>query len=304
LEARTTSKRLLEDNKTLREDLVNREQKSQQNYDRLKKDYDRLKADFDKATLEANQEVCLVVGGETKIFRDFVGFVNEHLLVESSELPRLIAGLSDRLEKSERTAPKQVQKTKEALFQIPINPNYEALLMEVVSQTPTPGAAALPNSSSFSGPPPSSPHYRNANQYQVAPTSNNPAPEPKKSTSFFQKIIDAILEEHPQLEQHQVYNIITDIKNANNKTLKGLTMNDILERVNYYVNKDATEGTECSICLTGIPIGILKKLECGHEFHKKCIDDWFSHKRECPNCRRYNVNKEEFPSLNMRPRAK
>ena len=42
---------------------------------------------------------------------------------------------------------------------------------------------------------------------------------------------------------------------------------------------------------------MLLKLQCGHDYHKKCIADWFKIKRECPECRSYEIEKEEFPAL-------
>ena len=38
-------------------------------------------------------------------------------------------------------------------------------------------------------------------------------------------------------------------------------------------------------------------LECNHRFHKKCINDWFREKHDCPQCRNYSLPKDDFPSL-------
>ena len=47
----------------------------------------------------------------------------------------------------------------------------------------------------------------------------------------------------------------------------------------------ASSDIECCICLEfyllNIPIIIL---ECGHFFHKDCIEEWFKKKRICPMC--------------------
>ena len=40
---------------------------------------------------------------------------------------------------------------------------------------------------------------------------------------------------------------------------------------------------ECSICLEGNPD--TKLLNCGHMFHKNCIDTWLKIKPVCPLCR-------------------
>lgn len=42
---------------------------------------------------------------------------------------------------------------------------------------------------------------------------------------------------------------------------------------------------ECAICCEDI-IQDRKVLRCKHEFHKKCIKEWFKYKRICPYCRR------------------
>lgn len=50
---------------------------------------------------------------------------------------------------------------------------------------------------------------------------------------------------------------------------------------------------ECAICYEKIQMNVyLRRLECNHEFHKKCIDKWLftqfkQHKQEftCPICR-------------------
>jgi len=39
----------------------------------------------------------------------------------------------------------------------------------------------------------------------------------------------------------------------------------------------------CTICLEPCFNGV--EIECGHIFHKKCIEKWTSLKQTCPNCR-------------------
>lgn len=41
---------------------------------------------------------------------------------------------------------------------------------------------------------------------------------------------------------------------------------------------------ECAICLDTL-YRDMKELECGHKFHKLCIDAWFSRGTTCPLCR-------------------
>lgn len=56
-----------------------------------------------------------------------------------------------------------------------------------------------------------------------------------------------------------------------------------LNVVNTYTEERKTN--VCSICLVETLINI-KKLPCGHEFHKHCIDSWLGRKNTCPNCRK------------------
>ena len=50
--------------------------------------------------------------------------------------------------------------------------------------------------------------------------------------------------------------------------------------------KQAEKEKDCSICLTKFQINEeIRRLPCLHIFHKKCIDQWLSNKRNCPYCR-------------------
>ena len=54
--------------------------------------------------------------------------------------------------------------------------------------------------------------------------------------------------------------------------------------VNTY-KKEEKKNNVCSICLVETLIN-KKKLQCGHEFHKHCINSWLGRKNTCPNCRK------------------
>ena len=47
------------------------------------------------------------------------------------------------------------------------------------------------------------------------------------------------------------------------------------------------ECNECPICLEELNINEIQKLECGHIFHKLCINEWGKKKPICPLCRKY-----------------
>lgn len=50
-----------------------------------------------------------------------------------------------------------------------------------------------------------------------------------------------------------------------------------------------TYGEECPICLEIFEelddVRLLCTLQCGHSYHKKCINDWLLKDTTCPNCR-------------------
>jgi hypothetical protein len=46
-----------------------------------------------------------------------------------------------------------------------------------------------------------------------------------------------------------------------------------------------SEPEHCTICIEGIEKNqYIKELPCKHTFHDKCIDEWLTKKKVCPNC--------------------
>mmetsp|Transcript_49729 Transcript_49729/g.115358 ORF Transcript_49729/g.115358 Transcript_49729/m.115358 type:complete len:283 (-) Transcript_49729:27-875(-) len=44
-------------------------------------------------------------------------------------------------------------------------------------------------------------------------------------------------------------------------------------------------GASCSICLAEYqPATLLRKLPCGHSFHRRCVDKWLQRNKRCPLC--------------------
>lgn len=65
--------------------------------------------------------------------------------------------------------------------------------------------------------------------------------------------------------------------------------NDIKKLGKYQKIKpnDPTLNEDCSICLDKFNVGFYKRiLECGHSFHKKCVDKWLKTHTTCPICRK------------------
>jgi hypothetical protein len=67
-----------------------------------------------------------------------------------------------------------------------------------------------------------------------------------------------------------------------------------LKKIKYYRVKenDKVMDNDCSICLSCFSKNEYHRtLECGHVFHKKCIDKWFKcNHSDCPMCRTKVIN--------------
>jgi hypothetical protein len=59
------------------------------------------------------------------------------------------------------------------------------------------------------------------------------------------------------------------------------------------VSDTSSEENECIICYKGMLNGrTVKPLDCEHEFHEKCLAQWFKVKESCPICRKDPPNAE------------
>ena len=56
------------------------------------------------------------------------------------------------------------------------------------------------------------------------------------------------------------------------------------------VNREVKEAEECSICLEELDSMPLRILQCGHKFHRECVDIWLNRYYTCPYCREYEKN--------------
>jgi len=58
---------------------------------------------------------------------------------------------------------------------------------------------------------------------------------------------------------------------------------------------DHDQDAPCSICLSGFADGnVMRRLPCGHEFHRHCIDKWLRRNKRCPLCMNSIVEGSDF----------
>ena len=58
----------------------------------------------------------------------------------------------------------------------------------------------------------------------------------------------------------------------------------------YMKKKKNSFNDVCCICFGEFYKGeYMKKLNCNHEFHKKCLDEWLKVKNECPLCKKIGI---------------
>lgn len=68
----------------------------------------------------------------------------------------------------------------------------------------------------------------------------------------------------------------------------GLTLKTLLNNSNVYILKNSK--FECPICLyQNNSDHVIRRLNCTHEFHIYCIEQWLSNETTCPICRN-NLN--------------
>jgi len=69
---------------------------------------------------------------------------------------------------------------------------------------------------------------------------------------------------------------------------KGMTEKE-MEQFPINVHQKDSDGCEtCSVCITEVESGeTIRKLTCGHKFHKDCVDTWLNQNITCPVCKKF-----------------
>ena len=128
-EAKTTSKRLMDETKYLKTDIEQKLQKSVIYTDKLKKDIANNKSEIERNKTKAYLEKGAIVQDEAQSYLDFVTFINDNLLFETEELPRLIGNLTSR-----STSIAQQGFNEGVLQSLSKTPNYNNLKREILNQ--------------------------------------------------------------------------------------------------------------------------------------------------------------------------
>ena len=77
------------------------------------------------------------------------------------------------------------------------------------------------------------------------------------------------------LQEYEILSELPDVK-------VGLVAKNLLEKTKV---ENSSDVSFCAICQQDIFLDIIRKLECGHSYHIKCIDTWFVENKKCPQCR-------------------
>ncbi len=88
----------------------------------------------------------------------------------------------------------------------------------------------------------------------------------------------------------KIYDLDTVLYYINNRNKNSIIKYNFPELENYYKNKNLynNKNEECPICCLEIEYNqYIRRLNCNHKYHKKCIDKWliFCLKNlKCSNC--------------------
>jgi len=71
--------------------------------------------------------------------------------------------------------------------------------------------------------------------------------------------------------------------------------------VHRFTSETAEHDAGCSICLCDYNEGaLLRRLPCGHDFHRRCVDKWLQKNKRCPLC----IHPVDEPCPRSAPRAR
>lgn len=71
---------------------------------------------------------------------------------------------------------------------------------------------------------------------------------------------------------------------ATSRQIRSIPAHKYEEPLSNNDDQECTQGS-CSICLSDFTSGVLlRRLPCGHHFHRSCVDKWLARNKRCPLC--------------------
>nr|XP_054751245.1 uncharacterized protein LOC129257042 isoform X2 [Lytechinus pictus] len=129
--------------------------------------------------------------------------------------------------------------------------------------------------------------------------------QPQKQGSL-DKLVSYLSKQFKNMTRKELTDSILQVRLDHNGSLSGIAMGTIISEASSYLTraekkkkrKDSEIVGMCAVCqddLYGDPDE--RKLECGHNFHNKCIKSWVNEEGTCPICRKHTLFPEDFPRL-------
>ena len=240
-----------------------------QTVDSLRGQIRSLKTTNGHLQVTKDAEICSTIREDMKSYKEFVGFVNEHMFKGSKVLPDFLQTLENRMQKAEQILHNNSQGLQGAmgtLYQMSIAPDYSVLFDEVIN--------------------------KNTKAEKAGQAAALPAPKTINELTML------ILEWFPELTEDEIGHYVLEIKKKKGRLL-GLPNEYYYEYIEKAMDNKNRE-YECSICFEPMNDGReTKTLKCckNAKFCKYCIDRHFQEKSDCPLCRKHYVEPEEFPAL-------
>ena len=260
-----TSRGHFEDLKKERERKSDEMIRLNQSVDGLRKQNNLLRNQNTTLVKVKEAEICQTINTDMGAYKDFVEFVNEHLVQDpkSRVLEELKKCLENRIEYSNQVLRNNAQGLQGAmgpLYQMPIIPDYNELMMEIINKN------------------------QKAEQIATAPVPTT-----------FKELTKMIKEWFPKLEPDDIGNYVVEIKRQKGSLQQPANVfYEFIEKEEEKKNREH----ECSICFENMNDGReTKTLECKHEFCRRCITKHFEQKSDCPLCRKHHVEPDEYPAL-------
>ena len=134
------------------------------------------------------------------------------------------------------------------------------------------------------------------------PSSKTEKAKAKKNLASFDILMDKLSEKFPSKTRNELIMLLKLAKATfGDQGFRKKKIEEIVKRVGEVIaaeNKNVTENSAqiCSICREEMK-NKETVLECGHEFHAKCVKEWINTERTCPLCRSHALTEEDFPTL-------